>query len=343
MSEVPAVEVVKEPPIIQLTAVESNPLTKAQTTADFRKKLANLVFKEEPVEQIQEVNNETVLDRDVEGSASDSSDNAGDDDVAVRDTADEVEDNEPKKISRYRLNKEVEKRKELEEMLREERDSRIKYETELKLYSDALGSLKKTTPEPTLDPLDSDAHQFYMSRINELESRITKSTEHLSQSNQQTRFEAAVNSQAMEFAKKSPDFESAYSFVLEKETENAKLIGLNEREAQQFAIDKLKPIAWKIYNDGGNVAETLYKLAKNYGFASKTVQKSGPDLKSLQKNMPKSGSIIDDVSSISVSTVNPESNYTKMDNFKQLHRQSGYGIDPDKFRRALEEVQKGSR
>ena len=120
-------------------------------------------------------------------------------------------------------------------------------------------------------------------------------------------------------------------------------MGLNDAQAEEFVLQKLQPMAWQVYNTGGNVAETVYKLAQNYGYAAKIAKPDNISLKNIQKNSPKSQSMIDDVAAAVTSVTNNPTAYTKMENFANLDRESGQGTDPHKFRKALAAFQSAQR
>jgi len=244
-------------------------------------------------------------------------------------------------ITKKRFNKELQRRKEIEAELQREREARIRMETELNLFNEAAKKLQ-TKKEDALEinPLDEEAHSYYVSQINALKSEFETKLEQMNKAQTQTRFETTVNSQAEKFKKEHQDFDDAYKFVIDTEIKNAKLIGLDENEAYDFAISKLQPIAWNIYNKGGNVAESVYNMAKNYGYNAKGAKKaSNVNIDSINRNSKKSASAIDDVSAAVTSMSVSGDNLLKLDNFNALDRKDGRGVDPNAFRKALEQIQ----
>jgi hypothetical protein len=251
-----------------------------------------------------------------------------------------------KTIPRKRLNKEIEARKALEEELRKERDSRIKYETELGLYTQALASLQ-TDKEQTeqnfdIDPVDTEAHNLYMKEINALKKQVQNQTTHTTEFEQRQQFENTVNAQAAQFARSNPDFNDAYSFLLGIEANKAKVLGYSDAQAQQFALSQIQPIAQEVYKKGGNVAEMAYTLAKNYGYKPTTTKKviNSPDLDKVSKNMAKSHTMLDEIPGVSTSIAPEHAAYNTLEGFKaKLAGKFGRGTDVAAFQNALRKLQ----
>ena len=291
-----------------------------------------------PIEQTKEVNDAASLQTDNTNNDS-STDSTLD---SSNDTSD-VNELDNKTIPKKRLDKELKRRQELEEQLRLERDSRIKTETELNLYTEALKKLntaQQSTQPDSVDPIDSDAHNFYMKKIQDLENKLDERTKSIAESTQYSRFENTVNAQTAEFTRQHSDFHDAYKYVVDREVESAKLIGVPESQIEGYVMNKLQPIAYQIYNNGGNVAEGVYKLAKNYGYNSKPATKaSGVNLQAIDKNSKKSSSMIDDVPATSTNIAQPATSFTKMDRFKDtMMNEDGRGVDPNKFRKVLSQI-----
>lgn len=244
-------------------------------------------------------------------------------------------------IPKKRFNQELQRRKEIEAELQKEREARIRMETELNLFNEAAKKLQTKKEEALeINPLDEEAHSYYVNQINSLKKEFEAKLQQMEKTQTQTRFETTVNNQAETFKKKHDDFDEAYKFVIDTEIKNAKLIGLDENEAYDFAISKLQPIAWSIYNKGGNVAESVYNMAKNYGYNGNGTKKgSNVNVDNINKNSKKSASIIDDVPAAVTSMANSSDALLKLDNFKALDRKDGRGVDPQAFKKALEEIQ----
>src|SRR6185437_13440728 len=149
----------------------------------------------------------------------------------------EDEEIESKIIPKKRFNKEIEKRRAIEAERDREREARIRAETELAMYNKALEQLKQQQEqperEPVIDPVDNDAHQFYMRKIQALEERLAKTDKQFEVTNASRQFEVAVNAQQADFTKKNPDFDQAYQHLVNRELENHKMLGFDEQQAQQ--------------------------------------------------------------------------------------------------------------
>lgn len=267
---------------------------------------------------------------------------------AASDDYDDLENT--KIIPKKRFDKEIEKRKLLEEEVRREREARIKFETELQLYNKALENLQSQQQqqqvEPELDPIDSDAHNLYMKKIRELEAKLERQNSNLSDYEIRQNFASTVNYQAAEMAKKAPDFEDAYNHLLKVEADKARMLGYDELQAQNYALQQIQPIAWQAYNQGKNVAEVTYNLAKAYGYKPKssgTKQSDLPDLDKLEKNMQKSHSIINEVKGVSAKLTPDYAALTTQEGFEaKLAGKGGRGTDVQKFHEALKNLRKAT-
>lgn len=334
--------------IVIMTNDAPTPLISAEDrAAQFRKELEALSNAQQ---EQQEVKNDEQNGSD---SLNDSSNDDGSDILdsskhSDEDTGNKLEEesetesiNQSHSIPKKRFNQELQRRKEIEAELQREREARIRMETELNLFNEAAKKLQTKKEEALeINPLDEEAHSYYVNQINALKQEFEAKLQQMEKTQTQTRFETTVNNQAESFKKKHDDFDEAYKFVIDTEIKNAKLIGLDENEAYDFALQKLQPIAWSIYNKGGNVAESVYNMAKNYGYNGKGAKKgSNVNVDNINKNSKKSASIIDDVPAAVTSMANSSDALLKLDNFKALDRKDGRGVDPQAFKKALEEIQ----
>lgn len=269
-------------------------------------------------------------------------------DVADNAIADEYEDEEinSKVIPKKRFDKEIERRKQSEDKYLSEHEARIRAETQLELYNKALEEIqqKNQQHEPEFDPIDSDAHNVYMKEINALKSRLERQDANLTENERRQRFAQTVDYQAAEMAKKTPDFNEAYKYLINTEIQKGKMLGLSEQEAQGYALQQIQPIAWNAYDRGQNVAEVTYNLAKTYGYkstSSGTKTNTTPNLDKIEKNMHKSQSIINEVKGVSTK-LSPDTNrYISPEDFKQkMGGKNGRGTDIEQFYKQIEEYKK---
>ncbi len=256
---------------------------------------------------------------------------------------------ENKAIPKKRFDKEIEKRKVLETELARERESRIKYETELSLYNKALDQMQaqqnKPQIAPEIDPIDTDAHNLYMKRINELEQQFQNQNNNLNEYQVKQQFAQAVDRQASEFSQKNPDFQDAYDYLLHTEAKKVKDLGYNEEQANAYAMEQLRPIAAEVYKQGKNVAEFVYNMARNYGYRGnkeKIPSKiDSPSFDNVSKNMPKSHSIIDEVPGVSTAVAQENAAYHTLEGFtKKLSGKMGRGTDIEEFYKAMDRLRK---
>lgn len=256
-----------------------------------------------------------------------------------------------KYIPKKRFEKERQKTKSAEEELKREREARIKFETELQLYNKAIEDMhrqqqQQAPAEVEIDPIDSDAHNLYMKKIRELEAKLERQNNNLSDYEVRQNFERTVNYQAAEMAKAKPDFTDAYMHLLKVESNKARMLGYNEAQAQEYALQQIQPIAWQAYNQGKNVAEVTYNLAKAYGFKPKSgsIQNTqAPDLDKIEQNMKKSHSIINEVKGVSAKLVPDYASLATIEGFDaKLAGKNGRGTDISKFHEALENLRRSA-
>ena len=259
--------------------------------------------------------------------------------------SDETESLDNKLIPKKRFDKELEKRKVLEDEIRKEREERIKLQTELSLYNKAIDTLneQQRAPqrEPELDPVDTDAHNYYMNKIKDLESKFESQKNNLSDYEIKQNFTNTVNHQAAEIVKTIPDFNEAYGYLLGIEASKGMMMGYNESQSQQYALEQLRPVAWQAYSKGQNVAEIAYKLAQNYGYKSKAAptKDNAPNFDRIDKNMQKSHSILDEVPGVSTAVAPETAAYNSLEGFtRKLAGKNGRGTNMDEFRRAIDKL-----
>ena len=259
---------------------------------------------------------------------------------------DETESLDNKLIPKKRFDKELEKRKVLEDEIRKEREERIKLQTELSLYNKAIDNLneqQRSAPsrEPEIDPVDTDAHNYYMNKINALETKYEAQKNNLTEYEINQNFTSTVNHQAAEMAKSHPDFNEAYGYLLGIEASKGMMMGYSEAQSQQYALEQLKPVAWQAYSKGQNVAEIAYKLAQNYGYKSKAAptKDSAPNFDRIDKNMQKSHSILDEVPGVSTSVSAETAAYNTLEGFtRKLAGKYGRGTNIEEFQKAMDKL-----
>ena len=255
-------------------------------------------------------------------------------------------DNKP--IPKKRFDKELEKRKVLESELQRERELRIRSETEMSLYTKAIDQMNNQQQQPErraeIDPIDTDAHNLYMNRINELEKKYETQNTNLSDYQTRQDFAQTIDRQAAEYTRTNPDFGDAYNYLLSIKAGEAKMFGADEQRANQYALEQIKPIAWEAYKTGKNVAEIAYNMAKNYGYKAHntTIKTPQPNMDNINKNMPKSYSAIDEVPGVSTSVAKETAAFNNIEGFnRKLSNANGRGINQSEFYKAVEKLRNG--
>jgi hypothetical protein len=266
----------------------------------------------------------------------------GDLEVPVRAHVGDDDYSDAKTIPKKRLNKEIEKRKVLEEQLSREREERIKAQHELQLYSGAVNKMSapQEARKEEIDPVDQDAHNYYMRELNALKYQISQQENQLKQSTELNNFANAVNSQQAEFSRQMPDFDKAYDFLLEKEQQNAVLQGINDDQAERYVREKLYNMSHVALSNGRNVPEMIYELSKNMGYSAKQAPKAA-SIATLARNQRASADATREVSSVSAKLGRPDGPAIPLKDFERLAmNEGGRGVNETEFHRQLAILQK---
>lgn len=262
-------------------------------------------------------------------------------DVASEDTNFEGDETLQKTnfIPKSRFNKEIEKRRALEEQLHQEREAKIRYETQLQMLQQ-LQEAQKTQSipqaqeaQPELDPLDLDAHNLYMQKLQELEKKIENFNQETSQKTQQLQYFNLVSAQEAAFEKQNPDFKDALEHLKNVEIQVAKNF-YDDSQAEAYVTQKMQTALMSAINTGKNAAEVMYNMAKTYGYAPKSAQKAAhsPNLDAINNNMKKTASIHSLNNSVGLGNNN---NVHDIKHLLRDPKNPSSGIDPDKFQQML--------
>lgn len=272
-----------------------------------------------------------------------------DDGISSRDKQDRAdgdedgdEDLETPRIPRKRLNKEIDKRRTVEEDL-------IRTKTKLEAMEAAIAEMFKPQStqqqqqqgeeidniETNIDALDEKAHSLYMKEIKALRGEIQQ----LKQGNEQnatnqamSNFKTVVETHYKQYAEKVPDAEKALDYLIKMKQEEASHIYSDEKEAYNAGMRQLQIIADATIRGGKNVAETMYEMAKKHGYRPNAAKGGTPNLAAIEQNRKKSAS----VSSIPATSASAS---TGVDWEKMRSKPGGF-IDPKAFQAALDRQMK---
>jgi hypothetical protein len=257
-------------------------------------------------------------------------------------------------IPRKRLDKEIEKKRALQEQLQKEREENIRYKTELELYTQALEKLNKQNgdnnqTESIIEPLDREAHNYYEKKLHTIEQKIDQAVKEILKAHHNNAMDLTdykYTAQKADFTSKNPNYDEAFQYLYNVELENEKLFVPDPQKAARNVEERLIQIKTNLISNNMNAPEMLYKFAKNYGYRpnkeKETFSKSVPDLDAISKNMSKSKSI-NDIPAAAISPSGGEINYIRMENFDKLRNENGRGINPKEFRRVLEAIERNER
>jgi len=246
-------------------------------------------------------------------------------------------------IPKSRFNQEIEKRKALEQQLSKEREERIRYETQLQMLDNMhkqqfqqqqAQQLQQQAEQDAIDPLDTDTYNYAKREIESLKAQLAHVTKETETRAQEVFNINTVSAQEAAFSQKHPDFKDAMQHVQKVEFNIAKDLLGDEQAAHAYVADKLKDALVRSLNTGRNAAETIYNMAKTYGFNAQPVQtKVAPKLnvEAISKNMESAAN-----------TSNIGNNGTFANARADIRATIGKDgrIDPALFRKQLQRIQK---
>lgn len=245
-------------------------------------------------------------------------------------------------IPKSRLNQELEKRKGLEAQLLKEREERIRFETQVQMLTNIQQQSILEQPQnqqPSIneiDPLDIDTYNYAKREIEALKMQLQNVAHETQQRTTEMQYHNMVMAQEAEFSKEHPDFLDAMKHVQDVEFNIAKELLGDEIAATEYVGAKLRDTLTHSLKGGKNAAETIYKMAKTYGYKTSQAQSKAEPTKNIaaiSKNMQRSvntahlgnsssfGNIPIDIASAMNKSGNPLS-----------------GVNPESFHKMLERL-----
>lgn len=322
--------------------INTNSNDARQTNANlFRAELEKLQNETEQNDKAETINESNADEADTQDELEGSNDDANntndldntDEEQTVNDSDDDSDNSYM--IPKGRFNKVLQQKKALEKQAEEERLQRIKLQTELELYNRAMEKFVQTKNnsandnEETFEPLDTDAHKFYLAQQQRLEQEL----EQLKQKTEQYHIMRVLDEQGNSYSKIQPDFNKALDYLVDKYVKSNELMYDNIEDAKNAALQQLGSAARKLLNKNENVAKKFYNMAKELGY-NQTPNNLGPNLKAINDNMAKSK--IADLNSAPLSPSNKSANLTKLEEFSK-HYKPG---DAKSFHEILQELKK---
>jgi len=294
----------------------------------------------------QDVQDATRESATIEESSAVADEDYSDEDPALQQDSDEPQEPEVETkghlIPKSRFNQEIEKRKGLEAQLLKEREERIRAETQYEMLTNMhqQAVLQPQSQQATIediDPLDTETYNYAKREIEALKLQLQNVAQDTQTRTQEMQYHNMVVAQESAYAKEHPDFHEAMKHVQDVEFNIAKDLLGDDRAANNYVGAKLRDVLTRSLNSGKNAAETIYKMAKNYGYNTPKAQsKTGPtkNVAAISKNMERSantgnlgnsssfGSIPTDIASAMnksgnpLSGVNPESFHKMLDRLR---------------------------
>lgn len=242
-------------------------------------------------------------------------------------------------IPKSRFNEVVNKQKATEEELQRMRDDKVRLETQLQMFAEMQKAQQQQYQqnEPEIDPLDTETYNYAKNEINSLRAEVKKMSEQMAHNQRQTQMYNNAGAQANDFSKNHPDFKEAFDHVHKVELAIAKRLIPDARQAEALVEQKLQDTIAISLNNGYNAAETMYEIAKEYGFTpngQKKSQPSGANLDAINRNMNNSRSLADVGNSANLSNPVPT------DIIQALNKDGNMtsGINEDKFYAMLKKL-----
>lgn len=221
--------------------------------------------------------------------------------------------------------------KALEEQLQHEREARIRYEEQINMLG-KLNEVQQEKIEPeTFEPLDQDTFKFASQVKKELEDFKRDTVEHL----RQQQLQSLITVQEQDFASKHPDYMEALNHVKNVEYNIAKGLGVDDIQAQRMVDEKLRGTIMLSVNGGKNPSETIYNMAKTYGFNSINGNNNpnlptNPNLNAIRDNMARTANAANLGNNAAVAMAEPNSVNDILDEHGR--------VNPEKFHARLQKL-----
>lgn len=161
--------------------------------------------------------------------------------------------------------------KQIEDMRRENENLKSTFNRILtKAQEQAEADQKASVPSFEEDPItalryENEQLKKKMSGFEDFQTRSHQASE---AQQQQQQFVNSYRSAADEFAKTNPDFDDAYSHLMESRLAEFDAAGYTPVQARQLLVEDEAAIVANAMQRGINPAESIYKLAKLRGFSS---------------------------------------------------------------------------
>lgn len=154
-------------------------------------------------------------------------------------------------------------------------------------------------PDPETDPLGNMMHQ--LAEVNKtvlaLQNQLQQQQSQSATVDNFRAFQQQVNALKNEFAKSTPDFDTAYTHLRDMRVADLRALGVNEAQIKQALFHEDIALAENAIRNGKNPAEVLYETAKRHGYITKqAAAPAAPDAKltaiqqaqAAARNLPKS-------------------------------------------------------
>jgi len=198
------------------------------------------------------------------------------------------------KVPIARLDEEVEKRRNVERQLEDERKSREEAQRNLDALRIAYQNpqqqqvyqsqpVKQQVASPEQDPIENLKH--LNEELAQMRTWQVQELQRQQQMNALGNLHRATQAKEDDFKRENPDYDEAANFLRNSITEELRILGHNETEINQRIASDIIRISADSFQSNQNPAEKFYKLAKSRGYQAKSEHQSVNGIQ-IAKNYP---------------------------------------------------------
>jgi hypothetical protein len=224
----------------------------------------------EPLEAVPSSHEEPIVEAPIEKLEANSLET-----VKVEAPEKKVEQSEGEEARNYRIamQEEREKRRELQDELRETRLRQQRMEEAFQKFIERANNPEPKAPDFDENPLEN--LRYEQERLKQAQMRMHETELQRAQREQayvkQQEFISKYQSDAASFTEKNPD-----DYLVKSRLEEHKAAGYTNEQANRLVIEDEMAIASRAYQEGVNPAERVYKIAKLRGFNHQPKPQSQP-------------------------------------------------------------------
>lgn len=261
-----------------------------ESAQDFSSIMGDDAQLEQELASMRDSENETqeVSNDDTSGEAEETeADQATDEAQEADEAEEEYQPEEYKHNKNYKAAMEAERREkaEIKRQMREIREESTKYKEALNRILTSID--RQTQPQEVVPDFESDPIGALKYENEKLKQNLEKINQRDQQFEQTSKQHQAMNqlvkeyqSKAQEFSRSTPDFNDAYSYVVNQRLSEYEAAGYSRDDAIRLVNEDEAAIVVKALQDDVNPAERIYSLAKVRGYQKQQAQQK-PNVQKL--------------------------------------------------------------